>query len=106
MSSTIHHFVIFLQYLMESLTENFNKFGVNLRIALAAKGLTQQQLADIIGATQQAVSRWVVGNREPAINDILRICLVLDEDPNNLLGYNEIPCETAKRYKDMCKNIK
>lgn len=37
------------------------KFPENLREALAAHEMTQQDLADHIGTTQQTVSRWLKG---------------------------------------------
>lgn len=54
-------------------------------------GVTQTQLAQQLGTTQQTVSRWLSGRNEPDFDTLLRICLVLHETPNDLLGYSDIP---------------
>lgn len=56
-------------------------------------GVTQTGLAQRLGTTQQTVSRWLSGRNEPDFDMLLKICLVLHETPNDLLGYSEIPPE-------------
>lgn len=67
------------------------KFPENLRMALAAHDMTQKQLADHLGTTQQTVSRWLSGINEPDFSLLLEICLFLGETPNAILGYDDIP---------------
>ena len=66
------------------------KFPENLREALAVREITQQDLANHIGTTQQTVSRWLKGINEPDLTTILEICIYLDETPNSLLGYDDL----------------
>ena len=66
------------------------KFPENLREALAVHEMTQQDLANHIGTTQQTVSRWLKGVNEPDLTTLLEICLYLGETPNSLLGYDDI----------------
>lgn len=66
------------------------KFSENLREALVVHEMTQQDLANHLGTTQQTVSRWLKGINEPDLTTLLEICLYLGETPNALLGYDEI----------------
>ncbi len=75
---------------MRMSTVKLNKFGEKLGYALSVKGWSQQQLADKMYTTQQCISRWINGNREPSLDDVLLVCRLLDEDPNELLGYNDL----------------
>lgn len=40
-------------------------------------GLTQKQLAKLVGVTDVTISRWESGQREPIASDFLRLCEVL-----------------------------
>src|SRR5207245_667309 len=42
--------------------------GVRLRQARQDAGLTQAQLASVLGVTQAAVSNWEAGSRQPSID--------------------------------------
>ena len=75
-----------------------NKFGEKLAYALSLKGWSQQQFADKLGTTQQCISRWIKGNREPSLDDVLLACYFLGEDANELLGYNDITPQEFSRY--------
>ncbi len=66
------------------------KFSENLREALAVHKMTQQDLANRIGTTQQTVSRWLKGVNEPDLTTLMDICLYLGETPNSLLGYDDL----------------
>ena len=87
---------------MQNTTCKINIFGEKLGYLLSIKGWSQQKLADKLRITQQCVSRWVNGNREPCIDDILLICQLLDEDPNELLGFNDIPAEAYADFDNLC----
>ena len=41
--------------------------------ARLAKGITQAQLADAIGCTQQQIQMWESGRRKPKINALMKI---------------------------------
>lgn len=66
------------------------KFTENLKIALTQNNMTQKQLAELLGTTQQTVSRWLTGANEPDLSTLLKICKFLNETPNSILGYDEI----------------
>lgn len=41
--------------------------GEKLKAARMAAGLTQTQLAEMVGVQQRDISRWESGNREPGV---------------------------------------
>ncbi len=65
------------------------QFIENLQLALAAKKMTQQELADKLNTTQATVNRWIKGINEPNLSTLLEICRLLDETPNSILGYDD-----------------
>lgn len=57
------------------------------KAARAARGLSQQDLADILGVEQPTVQRWETGVREPKTIDMLvKLCDALDVSADALLG--------------------
>lgn len=52
------------------------------RIAL---GMTQQQLADAVGSTQQMVARWERGQRDPRSKTLLKLSEALNCPINELV---------------------
>lgn len=88
---------------MQNTTYKINKFGEKLKYLLAVKQWSQQQLADKMGITQQCVSRWINGNREPSIDDLILICYFLNEDPSELIGFNDLSSDDFKRFDEMFK---
>lgn len=84
---------------------NLLKFAENLRLALAENEMTQQDLADQIGTTQQTVSRWLKGINEPDLATLLQICLHLSISPNEILGYDDITEDIFKAYLQDPRNV-
>lgn len=78
-------------------------FPENLRNALAEHEMTQLKLADLLGTTQATVNRWIKGINEPDLTTLLEICLYLDETPNSLLGYDDIPEQEILAFKQSVK---
>ena len=59
--------------------------GENIIFLRREKGITQQELANQLFVTKQAVSRWEHGKRMPDIETIVRLAEVLDTDVNDLV---------------------
>ena len=76
-----------------------SRFPDNLKRALADSNKTQQDLAVQLHMTQQTVSRWINGVNEPDFQTLLEIFVYLDETPNSLLGYDEIPVSIFSELK-------
>lgn len=48
-------------------------------------GLTQQQLAELVGVSQDAISQYENGNREPGFNVTIKLCKVLSMNPMDFM---------------------
>lgn len=48
------------------------------------KGLTQEELGNMLGYSKAAVSNWESGYSNPSLSDAFKISKILDEDINNL----------------------
>ena len=59
--------------------------GAALREARNASGLTQRQLGEIIGTTEQHVQLWEYGKRQPTATYLLRMMVALHCTVENLL---------------------
>ena len=67
-----------------------NMFAERLREILKEKNLSQETLARKLDTTQPTVQRWTAGKQEPSFDTLVKICLELNTDPNDLLGFDEI----------------
>ncbi|MCT4611488.1 MAG: helix-turn-helix domain-containing protein [Pelagimonas sp.] len=60
--------------------------GENIQRLRRAAGLTQAALGEEIGVTNTAVSNWEQGLAEPTLQNVLRLCEVLNTTADQLLG--------------------
>ena len=65
------------------------------------KGLTQEQLANALGVTNQSVSKWESGQCCPDIQLLPNIAKLFEVSVDELLG-----CNSAKGLGDICLNLK
>ena len=65
------------------------------------KGLTQEQLANALGVTNQSVSKWESGQCCPDIQLLPNIAELFDVSVDELVG-----CNSAKGLGDICLNLK
>lgn len=63
--------------------KNFNE---KLKAARNENGLSQQKVAEAIGVTRSAYSNYEQGLREPDLNTLKKICLLLNISSDYLLG--------------------
>lgn len=54
------------------------KFSEKIIQARKAKALTQEDLAEAVGVSRQAVSKWETGEAKPDLEKLMGICKVLD----------------------------
>ena len=64
------------------------KIGEKLAAARRAKNITQEQLADILGVSRQAVSRWESDLAYPETENLVRLSKILDVNCDYLLKDN------------------
>lgn len=60
--------------------------GERIKMARKAKGLTQKQLGEIIGAAHTSISNWENDQNYPDMDTITRLLETLDISANHLLG--------------------
>ena len=59
-----------------------------LKFQRKQRGMTQQEVAAIVGVKHPTVSNWEAGIGEPAGSQILMLCAKWDDlDPVDLIGY-------------------
>ena len=63
-------------------------FKDNLRQLRTEKGITQTQLAKILGVDQRTISAWEKGVCEPSLSIIISLCDFFDETVDELLMEN------------------
>ena len=59
--------------------------GENIKALRESRGLTQAQLADIVGVSDKAVSTWESGKREPRMGVVERLSAYFNVDKSTLL---------------------
>ena len=63
--------------------------NLRLRSARAAKGLSQQSLADLVGVSRQTVNAMEQGDYNPTIRLCVAICRALDRTLDELFWEDE-----------------
>lgn len=64
------------------------KIGCNIRRLRNEKGLTQEQLASLLGVTSAAVSKWESGQSLPDITMVMPLARVFEVTTDELMGYD------------------
>ena len=73
------------------------KIGKFISSCRKEAGLTQAALADRLGITDRAVSKWETGKSLPDASIMIELCKILNIDVNELLTGEHI---TMENYKD------
>jgi putative transcriptional regulator len=63
--------------------------NIKLRIARVEKGLSQQELADLVSATRQTIGLIEKGKYNPSLNLCIKIAKTLDRTLNDLFWYED-----------------
>lgn len=75
--------------------------GQHIAARRKALGLTQQQMADILHISFQAISKWENGTSLPDVGMLTSIAQVLRTSVDTLLGFHPAPAtEYEQRYQD------
>jgi len=69
--------------------EQLMKFSEQLVKLRKEKGISQEALAEVIGVSRQAISKWETGATQPEMSNIIRLCEILEVSPNVLFGQEE-----------------
>lgn len=74
-------------------------FGSRIKELRKAKGLTQQNLADLINVTKVSVCCYEKGTRTPNLDTFIDLVNVLGTSPDYLLGRDtKVACEGEEDY--------
>ena len=79
---------------------NQKKIGAFISDCRRAKGWTQNQLGEMLGITDKAVSKWETGRSMPDLSLFIPLCNILDITLNELLAGEPIPEEKLKEKTD------
>lgn len=77
------------------------KFNEKIIQARKAKALTQEDLAEAVGVSRQAVSKWETGEANPDLDKLVSICKVLDLSMDYLCldKQPQVPAEVSQTEK-------
>ncbi len=64
-------------------------FKENLKELLLQSNLSQAKLANEIGVSQRAVSKWLIGQAEPTATNLFKIAIFFDISLDFLLGLKD-----------------
>ena len=78
------------------------ELGGRIRTLLDANGMTQRQLAERVGATESAVSKYVKGEREPRAEVLANIATALGTTSEYLLCKQEGVVTEFGTIYDLC----
>ena len=71
--------------------------GARLRLARQARGLSQQQLANVAGVSRQAISLWESGENDPSLRAAFALASALGMTVEDLFGPGERAAPVAAR---------
>lgn len=74
----------------------YNQFAKNFTYIMKQRNITQSQLAYALKVRQNTVSQWMSGKREPDYDTLIKICIVFNFSPNDMLSYAPV----KERLKD------
>jgi transcriptional regulator with XRE-family HTH domain len=63
-----------------------SRFGENFARVLGLHGLTGRQAARLLGVSEQAVSEWLTGKREPGTSSLVQIASSFEIDALRLMN--------------------
>ena len=64
----------------------YMSFSENLKAARKEKGLSQEDLAETLDVSRQAVSKWEQGESYPEVEKLLQLCAALDVSMDELFS--------------------
>lgn len=79
------------------------KFNENLKYLRKQAGLTQEQLAEKLNVSRQAITKWESGQSFPDIENLKEISYIFSVSIDSLVA--EIDCKTTTKIKKKIDNI-
>lgn len=69
-------------------------------------GLTQMDLALIVGVSKQSISAYETGEREPMVTTLAKIAIALKTTPDELIEFKRIHDELSEDILEMIQKTK
>jgi len=79
------------------------KFNEKIQELRRKKGLSQEQIADVIGVSRQAVAKWECGNNYPEVDKLIELSNLFEVSIDKLL--KDIEDECSKKETNMLIDI-
>ncbi len=67
-----------------------NKLQTRIKELRKEHGLTQKQLAQMLGKSETGLASWEQGLSEPCVADIIKLCEIFHVSSDYLLGITEL----------------
>lgn len=71
---------------------------MNLRELRELAGMNQEALGELTGVTRQTIAAWERGDREPSMQQVVKLCRILNVPIDVMLGMSE-PSETVLLFR-------
>ena len=79
--------------------------GTNIKTLRDERNLTQEQLAEMVGVTFQAVSSWERDEYKPDTNYLINLAVGVEEEPAKIEGGRIEPWSILNEYNQNAGNI-
>ena len=79
----------YIYFIMEYLYYIYTVENMKIKLARVEKGLSQQDLADLVGATRQTIGLIEKGKYNPSLNLCINIAKALNKTLNDLFWYED-----------------
>ena len=80
-------------------------FNETLEFLRQQRGLTQEELAAVVGVSPSTVRRWEWGKHEPKLSDIPKLAAALGVTLDELIGGEEAPPRITLRHGPLSIDI-
>lgn len=70
------------------------------------RGLTQEEIANIIGISNSAISLWEAKKKQPTLMNIIKLCIFFNVSPEWLLGITNDKTPYPGKLTIKFKNLK
>ena len=71
--------------------KNISMLSENIKNYRIFRGMSQSNLAALLGKSKNTISTWERGDNMPNPDDVERICQILNITPNQIFGWETVP---------------
>lgn len=65
------------------------KFKERITLAIKQSSLSQKQIAEMLEISESNITNWKNGENLPSVDILFKLCKILDESADYLLGLND-----------------